>query len=263
MSDRPPLSFTELTCQFAPESRQLAAGKVTRYIGGEVDLFLNDGAADGVYLIRRKTWGAKWGKRKPQQHPFDGGFIGIEQTPADYESGANYELIAYDVDYGASVRAAIDFPPGSESLGRHGTELIRAFPLVRTESEILLWIRADTGIWDAAIDAEAYVRVKKRLVPVVRPGPKRRGGTWRMDSPQSGASAFLLLDNLHPGVEYQIHLCVDVAPDDLFEKIEQHVGDWRLDGDFSAVQTERLTLTAATLPADWQLKKKRRGRKLR
>lgn len=246
MSDRPPLSFTELTCQFAPESRQLPAGKVTRYIGGEVELILSDGdgsIADGVYLTRRKPWGAKWGKHKPHPHPFvrHGGLIRVKQTPADYESGANYELIAYDVDYGAGVQAAIDFPPGSESLGRHGTELIRAFPLVRTPTAFLLWIRADTGIRDGAIYAQAHVKGKQR-----REANKL---TWCMDRPVPGASAFLLLDNLYPGVEYKIHLCVDVATDDLFEKIEQHVGAWRLDGDFSAVQTEYLTLTAATLTA--------------
>ena len=90
-----------------------------------------------------------------QPQPFAKGVIQVNQTPADYESGANYELTAYAIDNGASAKAAIDFPPGRESLGQHGTELIRAFPLVRTESAILLWVRADTGIRQAAIDALA------------------------------------------------------------------------------------------------------------
>ena len=151
----PPLSFEQLTCRFAPETRYLPAGKATRYMGGKVSLTLSDGTAEGVCLVRRKPGGAKWGKRKPQPRPFAKGVIQVNQTPADYESGANYELTARDLASGATAKAAVDFPPGAESLGWQGTESIRAFPLVRTESAILLWIRADTGIRQGAIDAVA------------------------------------------------------------------------------------------------------------
>ena len=118
--------------------------------------------------MRRMAWGVRWPKRAWDRHHFDKGIIRVNQTPADYESGATYELTAYAIDNGASAKAAIDFPPGRESLGWHGTELIRAFPLVRTESAILLWIRADTGIRQAAIDALAQVKGKRR---VWRPAP--------------------------------------------------------------------------------------------
>lgn len=155
---------------------------------------LSDGAADGVYLIRRKAWDAKWGKRKPQPHPFDGGFIQVKQTPADFAAGANYELTAYEIDEGASARAAIDFPPGAESLGWQGTESIRAFPLVRTEDAILLWIRADTGIRQGAIDAVASATGKRR--------------TWRVRQPAPGPCAYLLIDNLFPGMELELTLTI-------------------------------------------------------
>ena len=177
----PPLAFTELTCQFAPETRYLPAGKATRYIGGKVALTLSDGAAEGVCLIKRKPGGAAWGKRKPKPQNFDKGFIQVRATPADYAGGANYELTAYKLDDGASVQAAIDFPPGAESLARHGTEQIKAFPIVRTDGAILLWIRADTGIRKAAIDALAQVKGKRRK--------------WGMDTPMPGNSAYLLIDN--------------------------------------------------------------------
>lgn len=94
---------------------------MTRYIGDQVDLTLSGGAADSVCLIRRKAWGAKWGKRKPQPHPFDGGVIQVKQTPADFAAGANYELMAYAIDDGASAKAAIDFPPAVKVWG--GMEL--------------------------------------------------------------------------------------------------------------------------------------------
>lgn len=237
ISGPPPLSFTELTCQFAPESSQLTAGidaaKVICYKGGKVELTLSRAA--GQVLSYRKPWGAKWAKRTRHPHPFfDGGIIQVNQTPADYESGANYELTAYDIDYRESVRAAIDFPPGAESMRRPRTELIRAFPIVRTESAILLWIRADTGKLStegfflvdnpnkASIDALAQVKGKR--------------GDWRMAQPTPGASAFLLIDNLPPGKAHEITLKVSV----------------KANGGDAAMQTAKLTLTAATLTAQKQ-----------
>ena len=59
----PALAFTELTCQFAPETRYLPAGKATRYIGGKVELTLSERASEIVCLMRRRAWGAK-GKRR-------------------------------------------------------------------------------------------------------------------------------------------------------------------------------------------------------
>ena len=112
----PPLAFSELTCQFAPESRQLTAGidtaaKVIRYIGGKVELTLSDGAA-GQVLSRRKPWGAKWAERIRHPHPFfDGGIIQVRQTPADCESGATYEILARNLATGTAAYAAVDFPP--------------------------------------------------------------------------------------------------------------------------------------------------------
>ena len=191
----PPLSFTALACQFAPETRYLPAGKATRYIGGKVELTLSDGTAEGVCLIRRKPGGAKWGKRKPQPQPFDGGIVQVNQTPADYESGATYELTARELGEGGRLaKAAVDFPPGAESLGRYGTESIRAFPLIRTEDAILLWIRADASIRKPAIDALAQVKGKRR--------------TWRMEKPTPGPCAYLLLDNLLPGIEQELTLTI-------------------------------------------------------
>ena len=216
---KPALSFEQLTCRFAPESRRLADGQATRYMGGKVSLTLSDGADEGVCLVRRKPGRAKWGKRKPQPQNFDGGIVQVNQTPADYESGANYELTAYAIDNGASAKAAIDFPPGRESLGRPGRELIRAFPVVRTESAILLWIRADTGIRKAAIDALATAKWRRQF--------------WRMSDPVPGASAFLMIDNLPPGKAHEITLKVYV----------------KANGGDAAMQTAKLTLTAATLPA--------------
>ena len=193
----PPLSVAELTCRFATESRRMADGMATRYIGGKVGLTLSDGKAEGVCLMRRKPGGAAWGNRKRKPRPFDKGIIQVKAAPADYAAGANYELTAYKLDDGASVQAAIDFPPGAESLGWQGTEQIKAFSLVRTESAILLWIRADTGIRQGAIDALAHVKGKRR--------------DWRISDPVPGASAFLLIDNLPPGVAHEIRLCVDVG----------------------------------------------------
>ena len=175
---KPALSFEQLTCRFAPESRRLADGQATRYMEGKVRLTLSDGADEGVCLVRRKPGGAKWGKRKPQPQPFDKGVIQVNQTPADYESGANYELTAHAIDNGATAKAAIDFPPGAESLGWQGTAAIRAFPLVRTEDAILLWIRADTGIKGGMIDAVASAKGKRR--------------TWQMEKPTPGPCAYLL-----------------------------------------------------------------------
>ena len=135
----PPLAFTALTCQFAPETRYLPAGKATRYMGGKAALTLSGGASEIVCLMRRRAWGVRWPKRAWDRHHFDKGIIRVSQTPADYESGATYELTARELGEGGRLaKAAVDFPPGAESLGWQGTESIRAFPLVRTESAILL-----------------------------------------------------------------------------------------------------------------------------
>ena len=161
--NRMPWAFIELTCQFAPETRNLPAGKATRYIGGKclISFPPAGGAANYICRARRLRHGkARRGLWGELTHA--GGRVIVNQTPADYESGANYELTAYAIDNGASAKAAIDFPPGAESLGWQGTESIRAFPLVRTEDAILLWIRADTGIRDGAIDAVATAKGKRR-----------------------------------------------------------------------------------------------------
>ena len=219
----PPLAFTALACQFAPETRYLPAGKATRYIGGKVDLTLSERAAEIVCLMRRRGWGAKRHRRPWEKHPIDGaGAIRVRQTPADYESGATYELTARELGEGGRLaKAAVDFPPGAESLGWQGTESIRAFPLVRTEDAILLWIRADTGIKGGLIDAVATAKGKRR--------------DWRMAQPTPGPCAYLLLDNLLPGVEQDISLSVSVAPC-------QAAG-------LSARQSATLPLRAATLTA--------------
>ena len=189
----PPLAFTELTCQFAPETRYLPAGKATRYIGGKVELTLSERASEIVCLMRRQAWSAKRHNRPWGKHPIDDkGAIHVKQTPADYERGASYELTARNLATGTAAYAAVDFPPGAESLGWQGTESIRAFPLVRTEDAILLWIRADTGIKGGMIDAVAKAKGKRR--------------DWRMAQPTPGPCAYLLLDNLLPGVEQEIYL---------------------------------------------------------
>ena len=158
----PPLSFTELACQFAPETRYLPAGKATCYMGGKAALTLSGGASDKIVcLMRRMAWGVRWPKRAWDRHPFDKGIIRVNQTPADYESGATYELTARELSEGGRLaKAAVDFPPGAESLGWQGTESIRAFPLVRTEDAILLWIRADTDLRKQNLDALARTKVK-------------------------------------------------------------------------------------------------------
>lgn len=191
----PPLAFTELTCQFAPETRYLPAGKATRYIGGKVELTLSERASEIVCLMRRQAWSAKRHNRPWGKHPIDDkGAIHVKQTPADYERGASYELAARNLATGTAAYAAVDFPPGAESLGWQGTESIRAFPLVRTEDAILLWIRADTGIKGGMIDAVAKAKGKRR--------------DWRMAQPTPGPCAYLLLDNLYPGVEQELTLTI-------------------------------------------------------
>ena len=94
----PPLSFAELTCRFATESRRMAGGMATRYIGGKVALTLSGGASEIVCLMRRMDWGVRWPKRAWDRHHFDKGIIRVNQTPADYLSGANYELMANEID---------------------------------------------------------------------------------------------------------------------------------------------------------------------
>ena len=191
----PPLAFTELTCQFAPETRYLPAGKATRYTGGKVELTLTPGASEIVCLMRRQAWSAKRHNRPWGKHPIDEkGAIHIKQTPADYESGASYELTARNLATGTAAKAAVDFPPGAESLGRCGTELIRAFPLIRTEDAILLWIRANTGIRKPALDAWAKVKGKRRA--------------WHMAKPAQGRHAYLLIDGLRPGAAHEIRLTI-------------------------------------------------------
>ena len=220
----PPLSFTELTCRFAPETRYLPAGKATRYMGGKAALTLSGGASDKIVcLMRRRAWGVRWPKRAWDRHPFDKGIIRVSQTPADYESGATYELTARELGEGGRLaKAAVDFPPGAESLGWQGTESIRAFPLVRTEDAILLWIRADTGIKGGMIDAVATAKGKRR--------------DWRMAQPAPGPCAYLLLDNLFPGMEQEISLSVEVK-------------NRQASGGLSARQSATLPLRAATLRA--------------
>lgn len=93
-----PLAFTELSCRFAPETRNLTAGKATRYIGGKAALTLSGGASEIVCLLRRMAWGVRWPKRAWDRHHFDKGIIRVNQTPADYLSGANYELTANGID---------------------------------------------------------------------------------------------------------------------------------------------------------------------
>ena len=191
----PPLAFTELTCQFAPETRYLPAGKATRYTGGKVELTLSERASEIVCLRRRNAWSAKRHRRPWEKHPIDGkGAIRVRQTPADCESGATYEILARNLATGTAAKAAVDFPPASESLGWQGTEQIKAFSLVRTESAILLWIRADTGIRQGAIDALAQVKGKRR--------------DWRMAQPTPGPCVYLLIDNLYPSVEQELTLTI-------------------------------------------------------
>lgn len=126
----PPLAFTELTCQFAPESRRIAGGLATRYIGGKVELTLSERASEIVCLMRRQAGSAKRHNRPWEKHPIDEkGAIHVKQTPADYESGATYEILARNLATGTAAKAAVDFPPASESLGWQGTEQIKAFPL--------------------------------------------------------------------------------------------------------------------------------------
>ena len=158
-----PWAFIELTCQFAPETRNLPAGKATRYIGGKclISFPPAGGAANYICRARRLRHGkARRGLWGELTHA--GGRVIVNQAPADYESGASYEVMARDLQTGDCAPARIDFSPGAESLGRYGTERICAFPLVRTEDAILLWIRADTGIRQAAIDARAKVEGKWR-----------------------------------------------------------------------------------------------------
>ena len=175
----PPLAFTELTCQFAPETRYLPAGKATRYTGGKVELTLTPGASEIVCLMRRQAWSAKRHKRPRGKHPIDDkGAIRVKQTPADCESGATYEILARNLATGTASYAAVDFPPASESMGWQGTEAIRAFPLVRTEDAILLWIRADTGIRDGAIDAVAKAKGKRRDWRMGK-SPPTPAGQWQ------------------------------------------------------------------------------------
>ena len=50
---KPALSFEQLTCRFAPETRYLPAGKATRYMGGKAELTLSDGTAKRICLMRR------------------------------------------------------------------------------------------------------------------------------------------------------------------------------------------------------------------
>ena len=170
----PPLSFTELTCQFAPETRYLPAGKATRYMGGKAALTLSGGASDKIVcLMRRMAWGVRWPKRAWDRHHFDKGIIRVNQTPADYESGATYELTARELGEGGRLaKAAVDFPPGAESLGRYGTESIRAFPLVRTGGTILLWIRADTGLRKQKLAALARAKGKAARLAHGATGPQ-------------------------------------------------------------------------------------------
>lgn len=118
----PALAFTELTCQFAPKIRNLPAGKATRYTGGKVELTLSERASEIVCLMRRKAWGAKRHRRPWGKHPIDDkGAIRVRQTPADYEAGASYEFMARNLATGTAAYAAVDFPPGAESLGWQGT----------------------------------------------------------------------------------------------------------------------------------------------
>ena len=144
--------------------------------------------------MRRKPAGAKWGKRPYKPHPFDKGIIRVSQTPADYESGAAYEVMARDLQSGDCAPARIDWPPGVETPGRPGRELMKAWPIVRTDGAILLWIRADTGLSKPAIDALAQVKGKRR--------------DWRMRQPTPGPCAYLLLDNLFPGMEQELTLTI-------------------------------------------------------
>ena len=78
----------------------MAAGKATRYIGGKAALTLSGGASEIVCLMRRMAWGVRWPKRAWDRHPFDKGIIRVNQTPADYESGATYELTARELGEG-------------------------------------------------------------------------------------------------------------------------------------------------------------------
>ena len=58
----------------------------------------------------------------------------------------------------------------------------------------MLWIRADTGIRQGAIDAVATAKGKRR--------------TWQMEKPTPGPCAYLLIDNLFPGMELELTLTI-------------------------------------------------------
>ena len=175
------IAFDKLMATFRPETRNLTAGKATRYTGGKclISFPTDNGAANYICRSRR----LRPGQAKPgdwRQHPHAGGRVIVNQTPADYESGAAYEVMARDLQTGDCAPARVDWPPGVETLGRPGRELIKARPIIRTDSAILLWIRADASIRQAA----------------------------RMAQPAPGPCAYLLIDNFFPGMELELTLTI-------------------------------------------------------
>ena len=97
---------------------------------------------------------------------------------------------------------------------------MKAQPGAKQSVQSLAWstcsVATDPPPWDGAIDAVASAKGKQRK--------------WRMAQLTPGPCAYLLIDNLYPGVEQEISLRVDV-------------GAWPATGELGAMQTE--TLTAA------------------
>lgn len=186
-----PLAFTSLTAMLPSESRDLAAGAATRYIGGKATLALSEGAAP-LCLVRRRGRG----RRQGLWHMRDlaAGVVEIPFTPADYATGAAYEIQVWDRATGGRGLAAIDYPPGSATLGRPGRGLVKAFPLVRTAAAVLLWLRAD-------VDPAAPL-------DVVANGA---GRTWRLPRPVDGNSATLLIDGLASDLAHEFMLTLTLG----------------------------------------------------
>ena len=119
------------------------------------------------------------------------------------------------------AQAVVDWPLGLDTLAQPGQERTAAWPLARTATLILIWIRADRQTPAVAIESAYSLRgggVEVRGGPVLH-GP--------------GASAFRLIRELDQATEYELTLTIKTG--------------LIIDGELIDPASETLTLTTRTL----------------
>ena len=141
-----PVVIDHLESVFIPVARADRYGEPTRYICQAcISWPRPEGGDKYICQVRRLRPGkgrpGAWRKKPVGDEP--GPAVVIRQRRPDCEQGASYELRTRRMDGGDFAYAHVDFPPAVATMPRPGQERTAAFPIARTATLILLWIRAE------------------------------------------------------------------------------------------------------------------------